>query len=625
MTAHVVTRSRPLLVVLALALVALVPVLPASAGPAGPAGPAGSAGPADGWRTEERMVPVRTGPDRDVPLELDTRLYVPDSATARSPKPAILMTHGFGLTKDAAEVVDTAELFASHGYVVLTWTSSGFGDSGGCITLQSADWDVPSARQLIDAVLEPRAFVKRDRRGVVVGTIGGSYGGGIQLPLAAADDRIRTAVPGRTWSSLAYSLDPNNRIVPGDRTGFAQTRNVQGVFKQQWTSLFYASGNAQPAQGNGGCPEAKAAESDPEELAGAASCPGYYLELCRTYALLSSTGDSDPAARRLLARAAATSFLDEVDVPVLLVQGQSDTLFNLNDAVATYTGLKRRGVPVGMIWNSGGHGGYSSQPGECEVYDGRDRTVAELDRCYLTNRAVAWMDHWLKGRDGGRGPGFAWYRDWTRYGGAGPADEQYGTAPAFPLPERTRFTLSGTSRLTPAAATARRGTVSFVNPADGRPAAYSETSNFSGPDSEPSSGDVAPQEVEGQYVSFTSRALRRPLRSVGVPAARLQVSHANDRDLVLFAKVYDVAPDGRTELIHRLIAPVRVPAGAVGPAAPSAVRLKLAGFAHRFAAGHRVRLVICSTDQTSYNSPVADVVTLTTGRGSNFTLPGRLG
>ena len=55
------------------------------------------------------------------------------------------------------------------------------------------------------------------------------------------------------------------------------------------------------------------------------------------------------------------------------------------------------------------------------------------------------------------------------------------------------------------------------------------------------------------------------------------------------------------------------------------VNLKLAGFAHRFAAGHRVRLVLCSTDQTSYNAKVADVLTVATGAGSTFTLPGRLG
>jgi ABC-2 type transport system ATP-binding protein len=90
--------------------------------------------------------------------------------------------------------------------------------------------------------------------------------------------------------------------------------------------------------------------------------------------------------------------------------------------------------------------------------------------------------------------------------------------------------------------------------------------------------------------------------------------------MVFFAKVYDDAPDGSTVLVHRLIAPVRVPAGAVG----KPVVLKLAGFAHRFAKGHQIRLVLCSTDQTSYNSKVADVLTVKTGRGSTFTLPGRL-
>lgn len=636
MTARVVTRPRLLVLLLVLALVAVVPALPATTAAAGVAAGVAAAGAAggaartsdhvraaegrQGWRTEERRVPVRTGPERDVAIELDTRLYVPDNATARTPKPAILMTHGFGLTKDANEVVDTAEFFAAHGYVVLTWTSSGFGESGGCITLQSADWDVPSARQLITRVLGSRAFVARDRRGVRVGTIGGSYGGGLQLPLAAADDRIRTAIPGRTWNSLAYSLDPNNRVAPGDRTGFEHDRNRQGVFKKEWTSLFYASGNAQPGQGNGGCPEAKAASGDPEEMAGAAGCPGYYLALCRTYGLLSTTGDSDAAARRLLARASASTFLDDVDVPVLLVQGQSDTLFNLNDAVATYQGLRRRGVPVGMIWNSGGHGGYSSRPGECEVYDGRDRTVAQLDRCYLTLRSLRWMDHWLKGRPGGRGPGFTWHRDWVPYAGRGPADEQYGAAPAFPRPGTTRFALSGTSRLVPPGVAARAGRPSFLNPPGGEPAAYSETSNFTGPDAEPSSGDVPPEEVEGQFAAFTSRAFRRSFASVGVPAARLRISHTNGEDLVFYAKVYDVAPDGQERLIHRLISPVRVPDAALD----DPVRVRLAGFAHRFRKGHRVRLVLCSTDQTSANSEVADVITVRTGGSSTFVLPGRL-
>jgi ABC-2 type transport system ATP-binding protein len=72
---------------------------------------------------------------------------------------------------------------------------------------------------------------------------------------------------------------------------------------------------------------------------------------------------------------------------------------------------------------------------------------------------------------------------------------------------------------------------------------------------------------------------------VGVPRARLQLAHTSPGDLYLFGKVFDVAPDGSAELIHRLVSPVRVPAGAVG----EPVELNLIGFAHRFDAGHRVR------------------------------------
>ena len=570
------------------------------------------------WRTSERVVAVRTGPDDDIEIGLDTTLYVPENADRRHPQPAILMTHGFGLTKDSAEVVSTARFFAAHGYVVLTFTSSGFGDSGGCVTLQSADYDVKSARQLIDKVLEPRRDVLHDERGVVVGTIGGSYGGGIQLPLAAADRRIRTSVVGRTWNNLIYSLDPNNRIVPDDPTGLTHGLNKQGVFKQEWTSLFYALGNTQPAMGGGGCPEAKAASGDPVEIAGAAGCPGYYLALCRTYGLLTSSGDSDAQARRLISRASASTFLRKIEVPVLLVQGQSDTLFNLNDASATYLALRRRHVPVGMIWNSGGHGGYTSQPGECEAYDGTDRSVKEMDRCYLSMRSLRWMNHWLRGADGGRGPGFAYYRDWVRYAGHGPDDEQYGAARRFPLRgHATTYTLSGADRLVGPGATAVAGTATLVNPLGGTPAAYTETSNFTGPDSSPSFADVPPEEVPGQFAAFTSKPFGHAVSSVGIPSARLRISNTNGQDMVFFAKVYDVGPGGEATLIHRLIAPVRVPADAAG----RPVRIKLAGFAHRFGTGHRVRLVLCTTDQTSYNAKVADLLTVVTGAGSTFTLP----
>ncbi len=573
------------------------------------------------WRSKDRMVPVVTGPDDDVALEIDTRLYVPDNATRRRPQPAILMTHGFGLTKDAAEVVSTAEFFAAHGYVVLTYTASGFGASGGCVTLHSIDYDVKSAMQLIDAVLEPRRYVKRDRRGVVVGTIGGSYGGGIQLPLAAADKRIRTSIVGRSWNNLAYSLVPNNYIVPGDRTGLDHARNTQGVFKQEWTSLFYGLGNSQPATGNGGCPQAKQASGDPTEIANAPSCPGFYFAVCRIYDLLTSTGTTDAEGRRYVARASAASYIKRIKVPVLLVQGQSDTLFNVNDAAATFVALRRRGVPAGMIWNSGGHGGYTSQPGECEAYDGTRRTVQEMDHCYLSLRSLRWMNAWLRGRTGRaqlglRGPEFTYYRDWATYRGRGANDEQYGVKRFRFNRGGTVFALSGSNALTTRAA-AEAGSATLVNPPGGEPAAYTETSNFTGPDASPSSQGLPPSEVPGQFAAFTSAPFATDRVSVGIPTAHVEITNDAPQDLVFFAKMYDVAPDGSQTLIHRLIAPVRVPAAAVG----DPVDFALAGFAHRFAKGHAVRLVLCTTDQTSYNAKLPDRLTVTTGPGSLFRLP----
>ena len=589
-----------------------------------PGGSPDGTAPGESFTVTPTQVPVV---DAGQTVLLDTDLYVPTGASRTSRRPAILMTNGFGLSKSAAEITSMSSLLARRGYVVLAYSASGFGQSGGCVSLQSADHDIPGASQLITKVLDPRRDVLHDRNGAVVGTVGGSYGGGGQLVLAALDKRIHASVPSRTWNSLQYALAPNNYVAGGDPTGFSHQLNEQGVFKQQWTSLFFASGNAQPVGGvpptgreAGGCPQAKLASGDPMQIAGV-PCSGYRLELCQTYAGITATGDADAASRRLLARASTASFIEAIHTPVLLTQGLSDTLFNVNDALATYTALKRRDVPVSMIWNSGGHGGYDSLPGECEVYGGGtgnpgpSASGVGLESCYLTGRTVAFLDHWLRGQPD-PSPGFTYFRDWVPSTGASSNRLQYGTAAGYPAMGSTTFTLSGSSALVRSGATV--GSASFVNPAGGQPSAYSETSNFSGPGSSPRV-PLAPTEQPGQSVSFTSPAFTVDTESVGVPSAQLRLAHVNGRDLVLFGKVYDVAPDGSATLIHRLIAPVRVPAAAL--AAP--VEFKLLGFAHRFTAGHAVRLTLASTDSTSRNATTPDVITVVTGPGSTFSLPTR--
>jgi len=412
------------------------------------------------FKTFDALVPVVDGPDGKHPAMIDTTLYVPNGNA--TPQPAILQTNGFGLSKSAAEIVSQATFLARHGYVVLAYTAQGFGHSSGCVTLQSRTYDVKDAQQLITKLLGPRADVLHDSHGPVVGMVGGSYGGGIQANVAENDPRIHAIAPGRTWNTLQYSLDPNNRIVPGDPTGFSHEKNTQGVFKAEWTSLFFISGNMNPASGAGMCPQDKAASGDPTKIAGVA-CPGFFLEVCQTYGRISATGDATEQDKALLADSSATTQIDKLTVPTTLVQGQSDTLFNTNDAVSTYLSLRRRGVPVQMIWNSGGHGGYDSLPGECEVY-GSGTGGADfrgLDDCYLTLRTLHFLDHYLRGTPD-PSPGFTYFRDWVPYGGSGADDEQYGQAAQFPAGPATTYRLSGTSALTTGATAP--GTATFLTP-----------------------------------------------------------------------------------------------------------------------------------------------------------------
>lgn len=59
---------------------------------------------------------------------------------------------------------------------------------------------------------------------------------------------------------------------------------------------------------------------------------------------------------------------------------------------------------------------------------------------------------------------------------------------------------------------------------------------------------------------------------------------------MLFAKIYDVAPDGSQSLIRNLIAPVRI----ADPTTP--LHITLPAVVHRFAAGHAVRILLAGGD-----------------------------
>jgi ABC-2 type transport system ATP-binding protein len=266
------------------------------------------------------------------------------------------------------------------------------------------------------------------------------------------------------------------------------------------------------------------------------------------------------------------------------------------------------------------------------VYDGGSTgSQTDLDHEYLPVRTLTWFDRYLRGLRVDTGPAFTWFRDYVANPGRPRAGAAWGTASAYPAMGGTTYLLSGSDALVPTGGPVTAGAPSFTD--TGVPTSFSETSNFQAAGSTlplPSPANlpfdtspVAPSDAPGTAVSFTGPAFTVDTESVGAPTVHLQLSHVNPvNDLVFFGKVFDIAPDGTAALIHRLIAPVRVPAAQLS----SPVDAHLLGFAHLFKAGHQVRLVLAATDATSPQAAHPDVITVTTGSSdpSWFSLPARV-
>ena len=76
---------------------------------------------------------------------------------------------------------------------------------------------------------------------------------------------------------------------------------------------------------------------------------------------------------------------------------------------------------------------------------------------------------------------------------------------------------------------------------------------------------------------------------------------------MLFAKVYDVAPDGSESLIHNLVAPVRV------PDVTKPFTVTVPAIAHRFAVGRQLRLVVAGGSTNYRGGLTPNPVSITTG------------
>lgn len=458
-------------------------------------------------------------------VRVDTSYFTSTDAGRR---PAVLLGHGFGGSKD--DVREQAEDLARDGYAVLTWSARGFGRSTGQIGLNDPQGEVADVSQLIDW-LSQRPEVRLDKPGDPrVGVAGASYGGAIALLAAGYDDRVDAIAPAITYWNLADALFPN------------------GVFKKLWAGLFVNSG--------GGCDK-------------------FEPRLCAMYERVAESGTPDPEARALLEERSPSAVADLIDVPTLLVQGQSDSLFPLGQADAAAKAIRANGAPVDVDWIAGGH-------------DGGD---PESDR--VRARTTSWFDRYLKDDKGAdTGPAFRV----TRTGGVDSTDGQAllrgASADTYPGLDSGRRSIALTGR-----------EQSVDNPPGGAPPAVSALPGLGG------SGGLAQLsslgigvslDFPGQFARFESAPLDRDLRITGSPTATVHIESTSD-DAVLFGKVYDVGPDGTQQVLpSQLVTPLRIEDAKAG----KDVTLTLPAIDHEVEKGHRLRLVLASTD-LGYASPAA--------------------
>ncbi|WP_345659809.1 CocE/NonD family hydrolase [Streptomyces venetus] len=341
-----------------------------------------------------------------------------------------------------------------------------------------------------------------------------------------------------------------------------------GVFKKLWAGIFVNTG--------GGCERFEPA-------------------LCRMYERVAESGRPDAQARKMLEERSPSAVGDRIKVPTLLMQGQSDSLFPLGQADRAAKTIRANGAPVDVDWIAGGHDG------------------GDMESSRVQGRVKSWFDRYLKQDKGvDTGPAFRVTRTLGQGSGDGEPRLTGVTSDRYPGLESKSRSVALTGR-----------EQSFDNPPGASPPGVSALPGLGGAGglSQLSTlGIGISLDFPGQFAAFESAPMREDLQITGSPTATVHVESTSD-DAVLFAKLYDVGPGGGTQQVlpSQLVTPLRVE----GAEAGKDVTVTLPAIDHEIDDGHRLRLVLASTD-LGYASPAAPA-TYTVSLKGDLKVPSALG
>ena len=494
---------------------------------------------------EPETVKIAGGPTSAVdqtPVELDADLYLPEQV----PAPAVVLAHGFG--GDKAGSADQATKLAVAGFVVVTYSARGFGDSTGLISMNSPDFEVADASRIID-FLAKRSEVTQDGAGDPrVGFAGGSYGGALALLVAGYDDRVDALASDITWNDLESSLFGQS----------IQGSTQLGVYKNLWTGFFFSVG-LRNTDGK------------------VTRCGRFSPQWCNAYTQSATTAQVTEANRALMRESSPISVTDKITVPSLISGGQADSLFPLaqTNANAEQIMAASSQTPVSVLWHGMGHDGGTNE---------RDQ---------LETSIINWFKKYLK--EVPESPATTEPFEVTLTSGE-ISIQNNQPKPTVIAGENYPGLFGSEQQSIPVLGPPQQ----ILSPAGASPAAISSIPGFGG-SLAGNIGSFLSNSFPGQSAFFQSQPLDTATEIIG--SSQVEIAFASEEvvtDAVFFLSLQVVGATGRASLPQGLVAPVRF--DSLGPT-PQVVTVDLPAVALTANAGDSLRLVVSTTD-LAYRMPL---------------------
>ncbi len=505
-----------------------------------------------------------------VPIDVNVAFPPAPASGADGSYPLVMMFHGYGGQKMGLPAMRP---WLERGYATFSMTNRGFRESCGSVASRTAD---PAGCEngyvrLIDSRYEVRdaqlfaGLLADEGVGLIdpqkIASIGGSYGGGMSMSLAALRNRtyvdgrlvpwtspngkameIAASAPSIPWTDLAYSLAPNGSTL--DYVDDAPYTGRPGVSKQSLTSGLYLTGQAAPGF------------YAPEGTDPAADLTGWRNRLNQG----EPYGADVQAILDELTSWHSSYYIDDSvrPAPLLMASGFTDDLFPADETIRFYN--RTRGsypnADMALYYGDFGHPRANNKPDVEEA---------------ISQATVAWFDHYVKGEGPEPQQGVTAYTQTCPAGGAsgGPfhADNWAKLAKG-----EIRVQGGEPQTIAPDSNTNGQFNPPFVNAcATVNGAAVNGSATYE--------LDPAP---EGGYTLMGSVSV---IAGFTLPGDTSQVA----------ARLLDVAPDGKSTLVAR---------GLWRPATGGPTRQVFQLFPNgwKFEAGHAPRLELVAFDGTPANT-----------------------